>query len=242
MIEREWVSIRDPDDDHTRYTFDTSFLLSRYHCIYGMGCQGIRDEGPDTTVGCCEHGAYYTEAEERAAVEATIDLLGPELMQFHDEAIRGGVTEVDAEDEAKTRTVDGGCIFLNREGFPAGKGCALHLLAMERGEHHMTHKPTVCWQLPLHRHIDEEVANDGGKLEVHRIEAYERGTWGDGGANFHWWCTEDPAAFTSKKPVYVTMEFELREMVGDAVYEQLRVYLDGRVRQRSRVQFLPLAT
>jgi hypothetical protein len=33
---REWVSIDDPEsNDHLRYTFDVSFLLSSYTCIYG---------------------------------------------------------------------------------------------------------------------------------------------------------------------------------------------------------------
>ena len=44
LLAREWVSIRDPEDEHRLYTFDVSFLLSGYRCIYGAGCPGITDE------------------------------------------------------------------------------------------------------------------------------------------------------------------------------------------------------
>ncbi|MEX0705249.1 MAG: hypothetical protein WD041_01390, partial [Nitriliruptoraceae bacterium] len=107
------------------------------------------------------------------------------------------------------------------------------------GLHHMTHKPTVCWQVPLHRTIEELVANDGATLEVHTIAAYERGHWGDGGADFDWWCLDDDVAFVADRPVYRSMEAELRVMVGDAVYEELAAYLDG-LGQRSATRFLPV--
>jgi hypothetical protein len=135
--------------------------------------------------------------------------------------------------------VDGACIFLNGAGFPAGEGCALHHLAERRGEHHMTHKPTVCWQVPIHRTIDEQTANDGATLEVHTIAAYERGHWGEGGADFGWWCLDDDTAFVGRHPVYESMETELRAMVGDEIYEELADYLGRRRRQRHRVTFLP---
>jgi hypothetical protein len=242
MLEREWVSLRDPDDHQIRYTFDVSFLLSHYRCIYGAGCQGVCADGPDEVVGCCIHGAYYVDDEDREQIEALLETdLDTEIMQHHDLAVSKGPTEVDDEGEPYTRIVDGACIFLNRAGWPAGVGCALHLLAERRGEHPMTYKPVVCWQLPLHRSISEEVGNDGETLETHTIAPFERGTWGEGGADFHWWCTEDPAAFTGSQPVYRTMEAELREMVGDAVYDELRSFLERRDRQRSRIRFLPIA-
>ncbi|MFN2557695.1 MAG: hypothetical protein ABR592_12685 [Nitriliruptorales bacterium] len=241
MLEREWVSIRDPGDAHLRYTFDVTFLLSRYRCIYGRGCPGIYADGPD--IGCCTHGAYYVDEQERERVEAAVTHdLDADVMQFHAEASVGAATEVDADGEAKTRIHNGACVFLNRAGWPAGTGCAFHLLAKRRREHPMTYKPTVCWQLPLHRSIEEQVANDGHTLQVHTIAPFERGTWGEGGADFHWWCTEEPAAFTSEQPLYRSMERELRAMVGDDVYEELRDFLEDRGRPRPCLDFLPLAS
>ena len=243
MPEREWVSIRDPDDEHLRYTFDVSFLLSGYRCIYGAGCEGIRSDGPDEEIGCCLHGAYLTEDWERDALETTVaERLTSDLMEHYALATDAGIFEEDDEGETHTRLVDEACIFLNGADFPGGMGCALHRLAMERDEHHMTHKPVVCWQLPLHRTIAEEVGNDGETLVTHTIAAYERGTWGEGGADFHWWCTEDPAAFGGRTPVYRSMERELRAMVGDPVYDELARFLGRRRRQRGRIRFLPIAT
>ncbi|MBW3576478.1 MAG: hypothetical protein KY462_01820 [Actinobacteria bacterium] len=242
VLEREWVSIRDPDDGHLRYTFDVSFLLSHYRCIYGQGCPGVLCDGSDPALGCCVHGAYYVDADERVRVEGELlNELDPEIMQLHDQAVADGITSLDEDGEAHTRLVDGACIFLNRGGWPAGEGCSLHVLAMRRGEHHMTYKPTVCWQVPLHRSIAEEVANDGEKLEIHTISAFERGTWGEGGADFAWWCTDEPSAFTARQPLYRSMERELREMVGDGVYDELATFLDRRRRRRDTVRFLPVA-
>lgn len=241
MLEREWVSLRDPQDAHLRYTFDVTFLLSHYRCIYRQGCPGIYDGRAE--VGCCVHGAYYVDEDERERVEAALsEKLDADVMQFHAKARAEGATERDANGEVRTRIHEGACVFLNRAGWPVGTGCAFHLLAQRRGEHPMTHKPTVCWQLPLHRSIEEQVANDGRILQVHTIAPFERGTWGEGGADFHWWCTEESAAFTHRQPLYRSMERELRAMVGDHVYEELRVYLDRRRRLRSRLEFLPLVS
>lgn len=238
MLEREWVSIRDPEDDHLRYTFDVTFLLSNYECIYGAGCPGING---DEVVGCCEHGAYYVEDEERERIEGLVDELGPEFLDRYAYAQKRGVSVRDEDGEWKTRVVNGGCIFVNGADFPAGSGCAFHVLAMARGEHHMTYKPTVCWQVPLHREIGELTANDGETLEVHTIGPFERGTWGGGGADFDWWCIDGHLeAFAGRRPVYVSMEHELRAMVGDEVYEQLAEHLDTRRRQRKRPSFLPV--
>jgi hypothetical protein len=241
MLDREWVTLRDPDDDHRRYTFDVSFLLSNYQCIYGAGCPSVFPDTQDGVMGCCQHGAYLNEDDDPAELRRLVDEeLSPETMQFHDVAVEQGLLVDDEEGETLTRVVDGGCVFLNRGGFPAGEGCALHHLAERRGEHHMTHKPTVCWQVPLHRTIDEQVANDGATLEVHTIAAFERGHWGEGGSDFGWWCLDDETAFVGREPVYRSMEAELRVMVGDELYDELAAYLDRRRRQRHRVRFLPM--
>ncbi len=245
MLQREWVTLVDGDDDHLHYTFDVSFLLSDYQCIYGDGCPGIEEDASSPDKACCVHGAYITEDEEEAEIEAKLELLDPSMMQFHGEAKAAGIWQTDDEGERHTRIVDGACLFANRiewvdEEPGRQMGCVLHHLADRLGDHHMTHKPVVCWQVPLHRTIEEKVGNDGESVEVHTIAAYERGTWGEGGADFDWWCTEDPIAFVGKIPVYESMEHELREMIGDKVYEELAGHLDSRRRQKNVVKFLPI--
>ena len=240
VLEREWVSITDPDNDHLRYTFDVSFLSSSYSCIYGSGCEGVHPGAQDPAIGCCVHGAYLNEDDDADELLRLVqEELDPTTMQFHAEALMTGLFVDDEDGETLTRVVEGGCIFANRTGFPAGEGCALHHLAERSGVHHMTHKPTVCWQVPIHRTVEEHVANDGETLEVHVIAAYERGHWGDGGADFGWWCLDDDTAFVGRDPVYRSMETELREMVGGPVYDELAGYLDERRNQPGRITFLP---
>ena len=238
MIDREWVTVTDPDDRHRRYTFDVSFLVSDYTCIFGRGCRGITGR---PVLGCCAHGAYVNEDDDPAALEALVrDHLDPTTMQFHRSALRKGVFTVDDEGDTHTRVVEGGCIFANREGFPAGEGCALHHLAARRGEDGMTYKPTVCWQVPLHRTIEEKVGNDGRTIEVHLIHGFERGDWGEGGADFAWWCFDDATAFVGERPVFRSMATELRRMVGDAVYDELAGYLEERIARGATVRVLPV--
>jgi hypothetical protein len=238
VIDREWVTLIDPDDDHRRYTFDISFLLSDYTCVYGRGCQGITGR---PVLGCCSHGAYLNEDDDQAALDELVrEHLTPETMQFHRSAIRKGIFTVDDEGDTHTRVVEGGCIFANREGFAAGEGCALHHLAVSRGEDGMTYKPTVCWQVPLHRTVDEKIGSDGRPIEVHSIAAFERGDWGEGGSDFKWWCFDDDTAFVAEAPLYRTMERELRMMVGDLVYDELATYLDERRAAGIRIDFLPI--
>jgi hypothetical protein len=241
VLEREWVSIRDPENQRLRYTFDVSFLLSSYRCIYGQGCQGVYPGAQDPAIGCCIHGAYVNEDDDPEELLRIVEEeLDPSTMQFPGKAMKKGIFTEDDEGEFHTRVVKGGCIFSNRSGFEAGEGCALHHLAERKGEHHMTYKPVVCWQVPLHRTVDELVANDGEAMEVHTIAAYERGHWGEGGSEFDWWCLDDDVAFTSPNPVYRSMEAELREMVGDAVYEELADHLDRKRRSKNRIEFLPV--
>ncbi len=240
MLEREWVTIGDPSDEHRRYTFDVSFLLAGYACIFGAGCAGVHPGAQDPAIGCCVHGAYLNDDDDADELERiAAHELDASTMQLHALAEGDGVLETDDEGEVHTRVVDGGCIFANRSGFAAGEGCALHHLAARRGEHHMTYKPTVCWQVPLHRTIEEQVANDGLTLEIHTIAAFERGHWGEGGADFAWWCLDDSTAFTSRRPLYRSMERELRTMVGDDVYAELAAYLDRRT-DAAATRFLPV--
>jgi hypothetical protein len=238
VLLREWVTLRDPDDPRLQYTFDVSFLLSGYHCIYGAGCPGIIEGRPD--LGCCVHGAYLDERDDADELQRlAVEELDATTMQHHGIALERGVIDEDDDGEFHTRVVDGACVFLNRGDHPGGAGCALHQLAVANGQHHMVHKPTVCWQVPLHRTIEERTANDGGVFEEHTIAAYERGHWGDGGAAFAWYCTEDDDAMGGRVPLYRSMERELRTMVGDAVYDGLAAHLDRRNKQRNRVRFLP---
>src|SRR5690606_39208829 len=116
---------------------------------------------PSPDLGCCSFGAHYLEPADRARVEAAARRLDPAVFMHHEEARRGGASVELPGGQARTRIVDGACIFLNRESWPGGAGCALHRAAIVRGAHPMEDKPEVCWMVPLRRIVREEVGDDG---------------------------------------------------------------------------------
>ena len=107
-------------------------------------------------------------------------------------------------------------IFLNREGFAGGAGCALHATAVAFGQKPMDWKPDVCWQVPIRL----EIHTDDNGHDTMMVKAWDRRDWGDGGAAFDWWCIESDEAYEHEVPLYRSSEHELRTLVGDAVYEQ----------------------
>jgi hypothetical protein len=135
------------------------------------------------------------------------------------------VITTEADGTRVTRLVDDACIFLNRPGFAAGPGCALHQAALARRQEPLELKPDVCWQLPLRR---EETTEETTGRVITTVTQWDRKHWGGGGEEFHWWCTEAPEAFGARRPVYESMAPELRALVGDEVFDRLKEYLDTR--------------
>lgn len=222
----EWVSFEDPGEQRT-WLFDVTFLTSNWSCIFGRGCQGVlTEDASDLHQGCCSYGAHFTGADDIARTEVMAERLTPEHWQFHDVGRRDGILDT-SEDETTTRLVDDACIFLNRPGFAGGIGCAFHHASVAAGQRHQDWMPEVCWQLPLRR-VDE--TDENGHV-TSTVREWKRRDWGDGGAEFHWWCTEDPEAFVGRRPVYRELADELRELVGDVPYRLLRQHLDGRRRR-----------
>ncbi|MDQ1395155.1 MAG: hypothetical protein QOG64_414 [Acidimicrobiaceae bacterium] len=219
----EWFSFDDPDEDRT-WVFDVTFLASPWTCIFGAGCLGVlTGPAPEMVQGCCSYGAHFTDEEDAERIRKIAATMTAEDWQFKAKG-RTGVTKVDKDGDTVTRMVDGACIFLNRVGFPAGPGCSLHQVAVKRGERPLDLKPNVCWQLPLRR--EDEVAEGGHVTST--LCQWDRRHWGDGGFEFHWWCTESPEAFVSAVPVYRHMRNELVELVGDGPYAVVAAYLDAR--------------
>lgn len=225
---REWVTFSDPGDPERRWQVDVTFLTSPWRCLFGCGCQGVLTApAPELQHGCCSYGAHFTGEEDRDRVLAAAAMLRADEWELGARLERQKMDPVVRMRGGgwRTRLVGGACVFLNRPGFPAGAGCALHVLALRQAQHPATTKPDVCWQLPLRR-IDR-TEDDGTTTSV--LTEFDRSGWGEGGAEFAWWCTEAPEAFTAAAPVYRSMETELRAMVGDGLYEQIAAYLESRV-------------
>ena len=130
----------------------------------------------------------------------------------------------------KTRVVDGACIFLNRPGFPAGAGCALHQHAVVKGLAPTSLKPEVCWQLPIRRtYRTVEQADQTSYIEV-SITEYDRRGWGPGGHDLDWYCSGNPAAHVGAEPVFRSNETELVELMGGPAYTQLVLRCEAHLR------------
>ena len=221
---RDWISFE--DDESTTWLFDASFLNSDWTCIFGRGCKGVLEE--DATAlgqGCCSHGAHFADKADRKAVEVNIKRLDATNWQRRKVTKQlGGPILKNDEGEWATRIVDGACCFHNDPDFPGGGGCALHRAALEAGERPLDWKPDVCWQLPLRLYTE----TDHQGAVTHTLREWKRRDWGDGGADFHWWCTESKDAFVGHQPVYRELQDEIIELVGDAPYQWLAAHLDAR--------------
>jgi hypothetical protein len=213
----EWISFEDPDEERT-WVFDMTFLTSSWTCIYGQGCQGVlTGPAPELVHGCCSYGAHFIDDDDLKEVEEAAARLTSADWQYKKKAANGGFLKVQKDGTRITRVVNGACIFLNRVDHPNGPGCALHQKAVSLGQRPLDWKPDVCWQLPLrqHDHVDEH------GYVTSTVREWKRRDWGEGGQEFHWWCTESPDAFVGHKPVYAEMSNEIIELVGSKVYALL---------------------
>lgn len=216
---RAWAEFPDPAEPAQRLRVDLTWLTSRWRCLYLDGCPGIDAEAPEA--GCCTLGAHLTDADDLARVGAVVAALGPDEWQLRDPGLEEGWTVEDEDGGVATRVLDGACILLNRPGFPAGPGCALHQHAVAEGLEPLTTKPDVCWQLPVRRAYREVEQPDGTTYLEITITEYDRRAWGPGGHDLDWYCTNEPVAHTGAEPVYVSLRAELVELVGPQGYAVL---------------------
>lgn len=230
---RIWVEFPDPADIAQRFRCDLTWLTSSWMCIFGAGCQGIYADRPDD--GCCTLGAHFTDRDDYRRVRAVAAELGEDEWQLHDVATAGGGLRRESWTELedgvrKTRVVEGACIFLNRPGFPAGAGCALHQHAVVKGLPPTSLKPEVCWQLPVRRtYRTVEQPDESSYLEV-SIGEYDRRGWGPGGHDLDWYCSGNPEAHVGREPVYRSNKAELVELMGETGYEQLVLRCEAHLR------------
>jgi hypothetical protein len=219
----EWVSFEDDKEDRT-WRFDLTFLESNWQCIFNRGCQGVlTGPTPELAQGCCSYGAHLIDKEDVKRVKEKARLLTDEEWQFKGVAPKS-IVEKSEDGDMVTVLHEDACIFLNRPGFAAGPGCAFHLAAANHGESYVGWKPEVCWQLPLRREDDV----DANEHVVTSIGQWDRRHWGEGGLEFHWWCTEAPEAFTGSSRVVDSMKDELIAMIGKRNYAKLLAYLEAR--------------
>lgn len=226
---REWYEFGDPDDPDHVIRADLTWLLSHWTCVFGTpACQGIV-EGREYD-GCCTHGAYLSDEEDRERLAAGAAMLTADDWQFHKQGSgpdplgpKGYLDEGEVDDEPalKTRLHKGACIFLNRPGFPGGEGCALHGMALKRGLEPLTVKPDVCWQLPVRREQEWVERPDGTEVLTTTITEFDRRGWGSGGHDLKWYCSGSPDAHVGATQVWESYAPELTELIGAPAYAEL---------------------
>ena len=130
-------------------------------------------------------------------------------------------------------------MFLNRPGFGAGAGCALHGLALRLEEHFVATKPDVCWQLPIRRtYRTVELPDDTSYLEI-TIAEYERSGWGPGGHDLDWYCSGNTEAHVAAEAVYASNATELIELMGRPAYDELARHCADHLKRRSALSIHP---
>ncbi len=217
---RAFVEFADPGEEDQVFRCDLTWLTSRWACIFGNGCAGIYADRPDD--GCCTLGAHFADDADEKRVGRAVRQLKADQWQYKKAARTGGWAELEDKDQVaegeepsrKTRIVDGACIFLNRPGFAAGAGCALHLLALHQGRDLAETKPDVCWQLPIRRQFRAVTRTDGTSYTEVSIGEYGRDGWGPGGHDLDWYCTANTEAHHGTQPVYLNNRAELIALMG----------------------------
>ena len=222
---REWVEFQDPADSAHWIRADLTWLCSRWTCIFGKGCHGTV-KGQAST-GCCNHGAYFTDKDDEKRTRKWAEKLTPDDWQFYAKGHKNGKlrfserAEDDEENRRKTRTIDGACIFANREDHPGGIGCALHAFALRIGKNPLETKPEVCWQLPVRREQEWIDRPDGTRILRSEIQEFDRRGWGEGGHDLDWYCTSSPEAHVGGEPMYLSYSAELIALIGEPAYNEL---------------------
>lgn len=218
---REWIEFTDPSDADHLIRADLTWLLSRWGCIYGNGCQGINGRPVE---GCCSHGAFFTDSDDEQRVKAAVKKLDRKTWQHYRKGFKSWTEEDELDDKPARRTATrsgGPCVFQNDPDFPGGAGCALHGQALRDGVHPLEYKPDVCWQLPIKRSQDWVTRSDETKILMTSLSEYDRRAWGAGGHDLHWWCTSSPDAHGNADPVYISYAAELTSLLGEAAYAEL---------------------
>jgi hypothetical protein len=225
----EWLTFPDPADEDRQFRVNVSFLLSSYECIYGCGCPGLLNRKASADIACCERGVTFMDEDDFEHVAEMVDgLTAEDCDNIEHVRTRGWYLASKSGRPYKTRKLGDGCIFANRAGGPAGKpGCAFHHLADRLGVHHSETKPFICWTIPLN-FSDEDPVEPGGRSTT-LVTAFTADAWGgtddaeepDGRGHMGYWCVDTPDAYRGTRPVYRSMERELRRGMGDAGYERM---------------------
>ena len=101
---REWVEFYDPANGEHLIAADLTWLMSNWTCVFGTpACQGTVADRPDD--GCCSHGAFLSDDDDRARLDAAVETLTDADWQFRDKGMgRKGYLEMDSYEDEPNRS------------------------------------------------------------------------------------------------------------------------------------------
>src|SRR4051794_17890151 len=118
---------------------DTAIFTRRYFARC-MDCSFCHDS-------CCQYGADVTVAERDrilANAESLKEVIKVPVEQWFEPQVHED-PDYPGGRFVRARAIDGRCAFRN----PSGRGCGLHLWALQTGRDYHDIKPLVCWLFPI---------------------------------------------------------------------------------------------
>ena len=191
----EWVSFDDPDEERT-WLFDVTFLASSWTCIFGQGCQGVlTGPAPELVQGCCSYGAHFTGKKDartgRAGGSGTSRLRSGSSTS---RAARGWSRSCPTATWAPGWSTAPASSSIG-PGSPPVPVAPCTRRRRPRGAAMSSSNPRSAGS--FRSAARTRPSPDGRVTSV--VRQWDRRHWGEGGEDFHWWCTEDPAAFVGHR-------------------------------------------
>ena len=192
----EWFSFEDPNEDRT-WMFDVTFLLSNWTCIWGAGCQGVLT-GPAA-------GAQPGVLLVRRALprQRRLQAGDPLRQAAHARAVavprrreEAGRVRDPPEERRLAHPARGRRVHLPEPpGLRGRRGLrAPHRRASRPASASSTGSPRSAGSCPI-RQVDS--TDENGHV-TSTVREWKRRDWGEGGFEFHWWCTDAPDAFVGQ--------------------------------------------
>lgn len=103
---REWFEFTDPNDPHHLISVDLTWLESHYACGFGAGrCKGI--DATLSEVGCCVHGAFLADEEDRQQLADAALAMPARFWQFRPQGMDAWVKGRNGDQQAAETHGDG---------------------------------------------------------------------------------------------------------------------------------------
>ena len=213
----EWISFEDDHEQRT-WVFDATFLRSNWSCIYGAGCKGVLDArrhrarpGLLQLRRPLRRRRRRADRARRARPARAAPLAEPQEGPQQGRPRDRGRRHQDPRRRRRVHLPQPARLRRRR------RLRAAHRRARGRRAATSTGSPTCAGSC----RCASSTTPTTTATSPRRLREWKRRDWGEGGDEFHWWCTESDDAFVGGAPVYQYLRDEIIEMVGQAAYDQM---------------------